>query len=85
MRLAAGGAADRLYHAQRRPVHQRGGSRLSLNGLAGAGGSLRQAGYPSAIPGASTNNYDDIGAARHRDVAGSVQGGGSGGLFYTGD
>jgi hypothetical protein len=51
-----------------------GGLDFSLNNTAGAGASLRNAGFPSTWPGLSTTSYDDIGAARHQDPAG---GGGS--------
>jgi hypothetical protein len=44
---------------------------FSLNNTANGGTSLRAAGYPGVMPGATTTGYMDIGAIQHQD-AGSV-------------
>lgn len=42
---------------------------FSLNNTADQGATLRSIAFPTSYPGASTNSYDDIGAARHQDPA----------------
>jgi hypothetical protein len=52
------------------PYTNTGGGDYSLNSTVGGGAAARAAGYVSAFPGISTNNYLDIGAAQHQDSGG---------------
>lgn len=46
-----------------------GSSNFALNNTAGAGASLRAAGYPASYAAGSTLAYPDIGAVQHQDPA----------------
>jgi hypothetical protein len=62
------------------PFANAAGLNFSANTTAGAGAALRSAGYPSTLPGTATNNYADIGVARHLDPSGGAAGSGAGSM-----
>lgn len=51
------------------PFTNAAGNDFSLNNTAGGGAAVRAAGLITSLPGLSTTNYADVGAAQHQDSA----------------
>jgi len=59
------------------PFTNAAGGNFALNSTAGGGALLKALAYPSALPGISTSNYQDIGAAQHQETTSGLIGGGN--------
>ncbi len=65
------------------PFTNASGNDFSLNNTAGAGASLRGAGYPSAFLGISTTSYPDVGAVQTQATPPATGGGVPGHIMRT--